>query len=74
MTKQLRSFMDHIVGARFPVPPVLYNTFEAWRPGRVTHEMQLQRSFASVFVQAARGGSLRCETAHLRNACTFPKP
>jgi hypothetical protein len=85
--------MDHIVGARFAVPAVLYSTFEAWHAGSVANnntqpqrpvtavtvkaarvdkesQIQLQRSFAAVFVQVARGDSLRCETGRLCNACT----
>jgi hypothetical protein len=64
MIRQLRSLMDHVVGARFPVPQVLYNSFEAWRfplfcdDGGKSGE--LQRRFAAVYVQVARGGSVRC--------------
>jgi hypothetical protein len=69
MIRQLRSFMDHIVGARFPVPPILYNTFEAWRylrSGRCSDESaEPQRRFAAVYVDVARGGSVRCATLHL---------
>jgi hypothetical protein len=63
MIRQLRSFMDHIVGARFPVPPILYNAFEAWRYLRCCggESVESQRRFAAVYLHVARGGSLRCE-------------
>jgi hypothetical protein len=58
LATQLRSFMDHIVGARFPLPAVLYKPFEAWHMHSSCDENE-QRSFADVYVQVARGGSLR---------------
>jgi hypothetical protein len=61
--QQLRSLIDHVVGARFPVPPVLYNAFEAWRCLSYDNDEhhEPQRRFAAVFVQVARGGSVRCD-------------
>jgi hypothetical protein len=55
--------MDHLVGARFAPPPVLYGAFE---PNEERYSVQqsvalaLRDTWARVFVELAQGGSVRC--------------
>jgi hypothetical protein len=53
---QLRSFIRHMVCARFEIPPCLFRTFERWR---WRDHQDLRTAFAHIFLDVARGGSLR---------------
>jgi hypothetical protein len=53
--------MAYVVGATFDIPPILFSALEAWQKGASTsHEdAKMRQRFAAVFVDCARGNSLR---------------
>ena len=68
---QLRSLMDHVVGARFAPPPVLYGAFEPNEGREYRRRAAMRNCLARVFVDVAQGGSVRCG-APVSSDCVQP--